>query len=231
MIREAKRAKCGGGSDNWFITERTSNVLPVPITRGSELKKAIERVVEDKMGPDGGYTKVIEKGGEMISKGLGPMLETHGCEYENQGGACLVVKGSCTRARVCYRITCRICDERLELEYDDRVFKKDDPRLKYLGTTGRTAHNRSIEHQEGYIKRKPKNALWKHWSSKHRGEYQLPAHEAYEMTLLTSHRSNLHRLATEALMIEQSVPDTLMNSRSEWSRNKLIRQTTTTQNV
>ena len=231
MIRESKKSKSGGGSDNWFITERTSNVLPVPITRGGVLKRAIERVVEDKKGPDGGYTKVVEKGGDMISKGLGPMVLTEGCEYENQGGACLVVRGSCTRAKVCYRIICRICDERLELEYDDRVFKKDDPRMKYLGTTGRTAHNRSVEHQIGYLKRKPKNALWKHWSSKHRGEVQLPAREAFEMTLLTSHKSNLHRLATEALMIEQSVPDTLMNSRSEWSRNKLIRQTTTTQNV
>ena len=43
MIREAKKAKSGGGSDNWFITERISNVLPVPITKDSELKKAIER--------------------------------------------------------------------------------------------------------------------------------------------------------------------------------------------
>ena len=132
---------------------------------------------------------------------------------------------------MCYRIVCKICNERLELEWDDRVFKKDDPRVKYLGTTGRTAHNRSIEHQQGYTKRKQKNALWKHWATKHRGEVQLPVREAYEMTLLTSHTSNLHRLATEALMIEQSVPDTLMNSRSEWSRNKLIRQTTTTQQV
>ena len=117
------------------------------------------------------------------------------------------------------------------MEWDDRVFKKDDPRVKYLGTTGRTAHNRSTEHQLGYVKRKQKNALWKHWVTKHRGEVQLPVHEAFEMTLLTSHTKNLHRMATEALMIEQSVPDTLMNSRSEWSKNKLIRQTTTTQNV
>ena len=117
------------------------------------------------------------------------------------------------------------------MEEDDRVFKKDDPRLKYLGTTGRTAHNRSKEHQEGYVKRKAKSALWKHWSVKHRGEVQLPVREAFEMTLVTSHRSNLHRLATEALMIEQSIPETLMNSKSEWSKNKLIRQTTTQQNV
>ena len=116
-------------------------------------------------------------------------------------------------------------------EEDDRVFKKDDPRLKYLGTTGRTAHNRSREHQEGYTKRKSKNALWKHWSIKHKGEIQIPVREAFEMTLLTSHKSNLHRLATEALMIKQSIPNTLMNSKSEWSKNKLIRQTTTQQNV
>ena len=32
-------------------------------------------------------------------------------------------------------------------------------------------------------------------------------------------------------MIEQRIPSTLMNSKSEWSKNKLIRQTTTQQNV
>ena len=140
-------------------------------------------------------------------------------------------KGPCTRSKVCYRIVCRICCDRLELDIEDRVFKADDQRVKYLGTTGRTAHNCSKEHQEGYEKRKAKNALWKHWVTKQRGEVPLPVREAFEMTLLTSHRSNLHRLATEALMIEQSIPATLMNSKSEWSRNRLIRQTVTQTNV
>merc|ERR1712237_304170 len=46
MIREAKKAKSGGGSDNWFITERTSNVLPVPITEGGNLKRVIGVVMK-----------------------------------------------------------------------------------------------------------------------------------------------------------------------------------------
>ena len=130
-IRASKRAKIGGGADNWFISERTSNVLPVPITKGGNLKRSLERVVEDNKGPDGGYTKIVEKGGDLISKGLGPMSDTQGCEYAEQGGACLVTKGTCTRSKVCYRIICRICDERLELDINDRVFKKDNPSCNF----------------------------------------------------------------------------------------------------
>ena len=137
----------------------------------------------------------------------------------------------CTRAKVCYRIACRVCNERVELEEEDRVFHSDDQRLKYLGTTGRTAHNRSKEHQEGYIKKKPKSALWKHWVTHHGHMEPMEVHQAFEMTLLTGHKSNLHRMAAEAIMIEQSNPQTLMNSKSEWSRNKLIRQTVTTTNI
>ena len=49
-----------------------------------------------------------------------------------------------------------------------------------------------------------------------------PVH-MFRMEILTTHKSTLVRLATEALLIEHSNQDTLLNSKNEWGGTKLVR--------
>ena len=130
----------------------------------------------------------------------------------------------CMCKNLCYSIFCVICEAQIELP--DEVphgFNPNDPRTKYLGTTGRSAHCRSLEHQTLFRQKSKKSPLYKHIRSEHPRLCDEDPVNLFRMEVLTTHKSNLVRLATEALLIEHSVQDTLLNSKNEWGGTKLVR--------
>ena len=71
--------------------------------------------------------------------------------------------------------------------------------------------------------------MYKHWQDRHRDKTEVPE---YKMKLLTSHRDNLSRCIREGLEIEKQFkedPGSVMNSKTEWGRTKIVRVTATTQ--
>merc|ERR1712082_587501 len=86
-IKTKKAAQKGAGKDNWFITKEVSNVLSVPITAGSKLKKAMVQEIGGVKGPDGGLTKVVEKSGVRLTAGLCGQ-EDGPCMYADAAGQC-----------------------------------------------------------------------------------------------------------------------------------------------
>ena len=145
------------------------------------------------------------------------------CPYE-MFGRCLVGTDRCLCKSLCYSIFCVICEAAIELPDDvPQGFDPMDPRTKYLGTTGRSAHCRSLEHQDLFRLKSKKSPLYKHTRTEHPELCNEDPADMYRMEVLTTHRSTLTRLATEALLIEHSDQTTLLNSKNEWGGTKLVR--------
>ena len=93
----------------------------------------------------------------------------------------------------------------------------------YIGQSGRSLHCRSLEHQAGLRRGDKHSALHKHIKTEHR-EGDKPS---FVMEVLTKHKTNLSRMITEGISIEKirsRNPEELLNSKAEWGRSKLIRQ-------
>ena len=91
----------------------------------------------------------------------------------------------------------------------------------YIGTSARSQHARSRDHQKDLMGGNKKNALVKHMQIEHSS-----AQPEFVMHKLGSYKYNLHRQIFEGLCIEQaseSKSTHLLNSRTEWGRAKLPR--------
>ena len=96
-----------------------------------------------------------------------------------------------------------------------------------IGQTGRSVHSRAIEHEAGVRRKEKKSALYKHMREHHDQDDQ----PSFSMKIISRHKTNLDRLITEGISIEkvrEKDPESLMNSRAEWGRTKLVRHSTNT---
>ena len=61
-------------------------------------------------------------------------------------------------------------------------------------------------------------------------EHEMGETPEFKMKTLSSHRTNLQRMIAEGIAIERvrrQDPDSLLNSKAEWGRARLIRHTAT----
>ena len=122
---------------------------------------------------------------------------------------CLITpEQSCGAARVIYKVACSLCP------------------AYYLGTTGHSCHKRSLEHQEALRTSNTKNAMAKHFASKH-PEWQ-PGDQApfmFHMVKGPNIQGNLQRYLGEAMQIREHARNgaDLLNSKGEWGRINLKR--------
>ena len=104
-----------------------------------------------------------------------------------------------------YQISCQECGGRSK-------------KSEYTGETSRTAYLRGREHLEGLAEEKEDNPLWKHCLSDHGGEKV-----GFRMKVLRGHRSPLTRQIHEAVQIQYSTADVVMNSKGEWNGARIPR--------
>ena len=111
--------------------------------------------------------------------------------------------GSCRRESVVYTMTCKSCKERGVLSC-------------YYGETSRTAYLRGKEHAKGQESKQEDNALLKHDELHHDGDQGL-----YIMRIVQSHKRAVTRQVQEAVMIDRSKANVIMNSKSrvQWCTN------------
>ena len=91
-------------------------------------------------------------------------------------------------------------------------------RRRYLGQTGTTLHRRQVAHKSAKA-----SAINKHTREDHSGDQGAPG---YTMRPLQGSRTVLQRIITEGVYIdgdEKLDPGSLMNSRGEAERGKLVR--------
>ena len=113
---------------------------------------------------------------------------------------------------VCYAIFCILCEVNIDVTDEHITFNPKDDRKKYIGTSGRSTHVWVTDHMDGFRRKNPKNALYKHTINDHSWTVVHDIKTLYRAQKLTSHNKNLQRLVTDALLIEMSKTDTLLNS-------------------
>ena len=165
-------------------------------TPHSELANRIRATLQDRISPDGGKTKVVERGGDKISKGL-YRADPFGEKFSPFNRKCPANgHANCTLNRVVYEIECLLCKND---HLDDNAEVK---RAIYRGQTGCSLHKRLIEHEDDLKRGQAQYGISKHFKITH------PTidtnHGGLVMAKVVGHRVfNMERCIEEALCIEQ----------------------------
>ena len=91
----------------------------------------------------------------------------------------------------------------------------------YHGESSRTLADRSLEHEASLRRQEEGSPLFKHWQTDH-PEMKTPPE--YEFKLRGRHFSPTERQLKEALQIQFSEADRVLNSKTEFGRNWVIFQ-------
>ena len=111
-------------------------------------------------------------------------------------------KGDCRNENVTYKISCKKCEK------------------IYIGETSKNAFTRGKRHKQQLQNKDKQSVLYRHFKQDHRRDTQIPE---FNMTIMKSHRSALDRQITEAVKINNTDRDKLMNNKTEWGHNKIMR--------
>ena len=121
-------------------------------------------------------------------------------------GECMVCKndgkGDCRRENVTYEISCNKCEK------------------IYIGETSKNAFTRGKQHTQQLQNKDKHSVLNRHLQQDHREQTEIPE---FKMKVLKSHRSALDRQITEAIKINRTQRNKLMNNKTEWGHNKIMR--------
>ena len=234
-IKESKLIKGGNSASSWHLKGETTSTMNVAATPGGALKSKISEALRDVKGPDGGKTQIIERGGKPIFAGIEKRdpFQKQGCAYGEQ---CFVDEGTnCAQTNVCYEIACTMCEGKPDEASEEGVSsprgsqarwvagrRRGHMRRIYVGNTGRSLHGRAIQHMGGLRRGDEGNALYKHCIEEHMNTER----PEFVMKVISRHRTNLHRMISEGLAIERvrsDDPRSLLNSKAEWGRTKLVR--------
>ena len=119
--------------------------------------------------------------------------------------SCSTGGGKCEKNGVGYRITCDTC-------------QLAGRSAQYDGETGSNGFSRGKEHDDALRLEDEGNALWKHCMLEHNSVRQN-----FTMKCLGGFRSCLERQVNEAVRIEMSKAECVMNSRAEFHQAPLVR--------
>ena len=104
-----------------------------------------------------------------------------------------------------YKYTCKKC-------------KNEGILAVYHGETSKSLYCRQANHRSDIERKKVENAMWKHCLIQHDG---VAAEFTIEST--GSHKTSMRRQINEAVRIQQSTADIVLNSRSEFRQAALVR--------
>ena len=222
------------GKHNWFKTDKNSQpprseyhgkgtvtrrskveiegVLYVPYTPQGTLKRSIQKA-EDCLLKNSrvGRVRILERLGPKIAEQLCNPTPWTGQHCGREGcHPCRSKEGSCRKSNVTYKWNCMTC------------LSSRNKKVVYIGETSRSLWDRSQEHQEDLKRRSEKSVLYRHWQEAHKNE----AEPEFTVEVIRSHRSATERQIWEALQIQGGKHDELINSKSEWGMNCLVRQET-----
>ena len=183
----------------------TESVLFLPYTPNSSLKKTIQEIEGKLVGRrPTGRVRIVERTGPTIFQLIGNKSPwtNDSCGRPNCT-PCKHQEGSCRAQNLVYRITCQEC-------------LKTGRKSVYIGESHRFWWDRSGEHLAALKARNETNALAKHWIHNH-PEMDTPP--SFKFEVLEKCRSSLQRQIMEAIHIQNTDCDLLLNSRGEWGIN------------
>merc|ERR1719319_56324 len=148
---------------------------------------------------------VVERAGCSIKRlAKSEPLKMKGCGRDDCF-PCTTGGGKCEENGSSYRTQCETCWLAGKTAF-------------YDGETGRNAHTRGSEHQAALRLENEESPLWKHCVLEHQG-----VKADFSMRALRSYSSCLVRQVNEAVRIEMSTADFLLNSKSEFHQAPLVR--------
>ena len=191
---------------SWHSHKGTQASAPLILdpTAGS-LTKDMKEVCSKFEEVTGMRVAVIERAGSSIKRlAKSEPLKVKGCGRDDCF-PCSTGGGKCEKNGSSYRIRCETC----------RLAGKT---ALYDGETGRNAHTRGSEHQAALRLESEESPLWKHCVLEHQS-----VKADFSMRALRSYSSCLVRQVNEAVRIQMSKADFLLNSKSEFHQAPLIR--------
>ena len=197
--REEKRNK----QRNWYKDGGFDSVLFVSMTPNSELRKEYEKEIRK----SGLRIKVVERTGRTLKN----QLQSSDPFREGRCGRldCFVCstdgKGNCETENITYSIKCE---------------GGGCTKGTYKGETASNAYTRGKQHITNYNARnKEQSPMWRHCLEKHRGQQQQ-----FTMSMTKSFKyDSMMRQITEAVQINNTPAEELMNTRAEWNMTRVPR--------
>jgi hypothetical protein len=206
--RKEKEEKGEGmeGKESWYKKAGHTSVLWVPATREGKLEKKIREVLEKTNPPKGTKIKVVQKGGKTTSSNLilSNPFPRGNCGRKNcaickqEGGGEEGSQGMCFRGNIGYVGFCNRCPIE-DIESGTEVGQEVN--AVYHGESSRTLYRRSLDHFEGYVKRKDRNWMWEHCRDKHRGRINGDGMGDFNFKVMGSFRDATTRIADEAMRV------------------------------
>ena len=115
--------------------------------------------------------------------------------------------GDCESENVNYLIECLDC-------------KKKGKEVEYIGESARTMYDRGNEHLNDLLTENKGKPLWEHVKEEHEGEVRT---SSFKMKLIKKNKSALQRQIREALEIEGSGAEVVLNMKGEWNGSRIPR--------
>ena len=199
--REERRKDKDQRKRLWYQKGGYDSVLFVPVTPKSKLKKMYQREIKQ----SGIRIRVVEKCGRTLKSHLqrSNPFKRRNCGRQD----CLVCtttnSGNCETEGITYENTC-----------DGEGCVR-----RYKGESSYCAYKRGKEHVAKLIGKSDKSPHWKHCERDHAGVMQT-----FTMRVTGSFKNDaMLRQITEAVQIENTPTEELMNTRTEWNMTRVPR--------
>ena len=202
-MRPERRLESQKKKKNWYKRCGFESVIFVPPTPNGELKKMYQYRIKQ----SGFMIKVTEKTGTKL-KHLVQRTNPYKQEKcgKNDCFPCITGgKGNCQKESITYKINC-----------DDQTCTHHNI---YNGETSYNGYTRGREHLEDLAKKNAKCALWRHCVEMHNNETQT-----FTMKIDQHFKNDaMLRQISEAVNINNTPTDNIMNTRSEWNMPRVPR--------
>ena len=188
---------------NWYRNGGFDTVLFIPVTPN----KVLKRMYENEIKKSGIRIKVVERTGRTLKSQLqtsNPFKDKH-CNREDCFICTTTNVGNCNTESVTYEVTCR------ETCGGNKIYK---------GETAGNGYTRGSKHLYDLNARNHNNSpLWRHCLEAHGGEMQ-----PFKMSITGTYRGDaMLRQISEAVKINNTDANLLMNDRAEWNMTRIPR--------
>ena len=212
--RSERRREREKKKKEWFRKGNKESVMFIPATPDSELRKKLQEEVDRK----GFKIRVVEKSGTKLVRFLqsNDPFKREGCRDAER---CMVCKGEdgerggdCRESGITYKIKC----------LGEKEGNQGEPCADlYHGETDKNGFTRGGQHEHDLNDGKESSTLWKHCIEKHNSVKQR-----FEMVVVDRARNDAtKRQLLEAVRIQRSGPEAILNGRGEWNPNRVPRLT------
>ena len=199
--REERMKEKENKEQSWYRKDGYDSVLFVPATPGSKLRKMYQKEIKK----SGIRIRVVERSGETVKSMLqrsNPFRATN-CGREDCFICTTTGVGNCNAENLTYKISC-----------DDEECIRE-----YKGESTFNGYKRGKEQIAGLRGRTEKSGLWKHCQTDHAGVMQT-----FSMKVTGTFKDDsMLRQITEAVQIENTDQNALINTRAEWNMTRVPR--------